>query len=206
MKPTFDELKTYKENSGAWAKERVNDIKTVVCDLETTGLLREDPDTEIVQIAITDIKGKPLFSMLLKPSKPMEEKVISIHNIQNEQVMDQPIFPQVAKMIAFVLKGKHVVSWNMDFDWKLMMHMFKKYDCDPPQIGGASCAMDKYSEWCGEWNNKRDGFKWQKLPNLSGMPAHDAFSDCVSTIKVLEKMASGFDPADVDADQIDLDF
>jgi DNA polymerase III epsilon subunit-like protein len=82
--------------------------------------------------------------MLLKPIQPMSETVINIHKIANEQVINQPIFPQVARIIAFVLKDKHVVSWNMDFDWKLLMHMFKKYEQDLPKVAGTSCAMDKY--------------------------------------------------------------
>ena len=66
--------------------------------------------------------------------------------------------------------------------------------------------MEKYSEWVGEWNEKKNGLRWHKLPNLSGLPAHDAYSDCLSTIKVMEMMASKFDPAQVEADSIDLNF
>jgi DNA polymerase III epsilon subunit-like protein len=206
MKPTTEEFAEMKEAAARWAKERLDDPCTVVLDLETTGILNRDPDTEICQIAITDTKGKPLFCMLLKPCQPMNEEVMGIHGITNPQVVSQPMFSQVEKMISFVLRGKHVVSFNMDFDWKLLMHMFKKYQCETPQIAGASCAMDKYSEWKGEWNDKKAGVRWQKLPNLSGMPAHDAFSDCVSTLKVIEMMANKYDPAAVEADTIDLDF
>ena len=91
----------------------------------------------------------------------MSDTVIDIHKITNEQVINQPLFPQVAKIITFVLKDKHVISWNMDFDWKLLIHMLKKYEIPLPKIAGASCAMDKYSEFSGEWNVKRDGFRWQ---------------------------------------------
>ncbi len=206
MKPTDDQLKEYKIKASEWAHERLNDMATVVLDTETTGLLSKDPDTEIVQLAITDIKGKPLFSMLLKPNKPMSDEVIGIHGIANEQVQSQPMFHQVAKMIAFVLEGKHIVCWNSDFDVKLLWHMFKKYDQKMPKIAGASCAMDKYSEWCGEWSVKKDGFKWQRLPALSGMVAHDAYADCLSTIKAMELMAGKHDPAAVTAEEISLDF
>ena len=39
-----------------------------------------------------------------------------------------------------------MISWNMDFDWRLLVHMFKKYELDKPEVAGLSCAMDKYSE------------------------------------------------------------
>jgi DNA polymerase-3 subunit epsilon len=206
MKPTDDQLKEYKTKACEWAHERLNDMDTVICDTETTGLLSKDPDTEIVQLAITDIKGRPLFSMLLKPNKPMSDEVIGIHGIANEQVQNQPMFHQVAKMIAFVLEGKHIVCWNSEFDIKLLWHMFRKYDQKMPKIAGASCAMDKYSEWCGEWSVKKDGFKWQRLPALSGMGAHDAYADCISTLKAMELMAGKYDPAAVTAEEISLDF
>jgi hypothetical protein len=66
--------------------------------------------------------------------------------------------------------------------------------------------MDQYSAWVGEWSKKKNDVKWQKLPNLSGMAGHDALSDCVSTLKVLQKMAGLYDDAAENADLIELDF
>ena len=206
MKPTEEQQKEYKVRAEEWAAERLADLQTVIVDTETTGLPSKDPDTEICQLAVTDVKGKPLFCMLIKPNKPMGTEVISIHGITNEQVVNQPTFPQVAKLISFVLEDKHIACYNADFDVKLLWSLYKKYDQPLPKIAGASCVMDKYSEWVGDWNEKRNGFKWQRLPNLSGMPAHDAFSDCISTLKAMELMASKFDPSQVEADEIDLNF
>jgi len=202
----MSEQQKIKEAASQWAKDRLADDSTVIIDIESTGLLNQDPDTEIAQISIINVKGRPLFSMLLKPNKPMGEVVMDIHKITNDEVFNQPVFPQIAKIISFILQDKHVVSWNMDFDWKLLMHMFKKYEIIPPKIGGASCAMDRYSEWCGEWNEKRKGFKWQKLPNFTGRVSHDALVDCENALKAIEKMAGSFNPEEITADEISLDF
>jgi DNA polymerase-3 subunit epsilon len=199
-------LTEYKEKAKQWACDRLADSNTVILDLESTGILREDPETEIAQICIMNLKGRPLFSMLLKPSQPMSEKVIGIHKIANEDIFHQPIFPQVAKMIAFVLKDKHVVAFNADFDWKLLVHMFKKYEIEMPKVAGISCAMDRYSEWCGEWNAKKEGFKWQKLPNFLGIETHDALNDCQNTLKTVQKMAGLFNEEELTANDINLDF
>jgi DNA polymerase-3 subunit epsilon len=206
MKPTTDQLTEYKDAAREWARERLADESTVIIDIESTGLLHQDPETEIVQICILNIQGRPLLSMMLKPSQPMKEEVINIHKISNEQIYHQPVFPQVAKMIAFVLKEKHVVSWNMDFDWKLLMHMFKKYKIETPKIAGASCAMDRYSEWVGEYSAKKDGFKWQRLPNFIGDASHDALNDCRNALKAMQKMAGEFSEEALSAEDIDLDF
>jgi DNA polymerase-3 subunit epsilon len=206
MKPTAEQLAEYKTKTKQWAQERLADENTVIIDIESTGLLHQDPETEIVQICILNIHGRPLFSMLLKPSQPMRDEVIAIHKISNEQIVNQPIFPQVAKMIAFVLKDKHVVSFNADFDWKLLVHMFKKYEQNLPKTAGVSCCMDRYSEWCGEWNSKRDGFKWQRLPNFLGIDTHDAYNDCLNTLKVMQKMAGHFNEERLSVEDLDLNF
>lgn len=206
MKPTESQLAEYKDAASKWACERLADTSTVILDLESTGLLREDPETEIAQICILDIYGRPLFSMLLKPSQPMSEKVIEIHKIRNEQVINQPIFPQIAKIISFILKDKHVVAWNLEFDWSLLVHMYKKYDLPKPEVAGLSCSMDKYSEWCGEWSQKKSGFKWQRLPNFLGEETHDAQVDCRNTLKAMQKMAGLFNEEQLTADDISLDF
>ena len=205
-KPSSDSLKKFKESSKTWSQERLADESTVILDLESTGLLSQDPETEIAQVCILDIHGRPLFSMLLKPAQPMREEVIAIHKISNEQVVNQPMFPQVAKMISFVLKDKHVIAWNLDFDWKLLVHMFGKYDLPKPQVAGLSCAMDRYSEWSGEWSPKKQGFKWQKLPNFLGEEAHDAQVDCRNTLKAMQKMAGLFNEEGLTENDIDLDF
>jgi len=206
MKPTNIEFQEYKTKAVEWAQERLADPNTVIIDLESTGLLKQDPDTEIAQICLIDTKGRQLLSMLLKPSQPMSDTVIGIHHITNEQVVNQPLFAQVAKMISFVLKDKHLIAWNADFDVSLLWHMFKKYETPLPQIAGASCAMDKYSEWSGEWSVKRDGFRWQKLPNFSGVESHDAFNDCQNALKAMQKMAGLFDMGKITEMDIDLNF
>jgi len=206
MKPTNTEFQEYKAKAVVWAQERLADPNTVILDTETTGLPSKDPDTEVCQLSLTDTKGKPLFSMLLKPSKPMSDEVIGIHGISNEQVQHQPIFPQVAKMIEFVLINKHVVCYNASFDVKLLWSLFKKYNQPVPRVSGITCAMEKYSEWKGEWNEKKNSLRWHKLPNLSGMVAHDAYSDCISTLKVMELMAGKFNPSLVTAEDVCLDF
>jgi DNA polymerase-3 subunit epsilon len=206
MKPTTDQLTEYKNSAIEWARERLGDESTVIIDIESTGLLHQDPETEIVQICILNFHSRPLFSMMLKPAQPMKEEVIAIHGITNEQIVNQPLFPQIAKMIAFVLKDKHVVSWNMDFDWKLLMHMFQKYEMAKPQVAGLSCAMDRYSEWAGEWSAKKDGFKWQRLPNFLGVTAHDAYHDCQNALRAMQKMAGCFNKEELNVEDIDLDF
>ncbi len=195
-----------KQSAKQWATERLADPNTVIIDIESTGILRQDPNTEIVQLSVVNTAGRPVLTMMLKPDRPMGEEVQAIHGITNEMVQDKPFFRQVAKVIGAYLEGKHIVAYNADFDIALLMHMFDKYEEPRPKLSGASCAMDQYSAWVGEWSKKKNDVKWQKLPNLSGMASHDALSDCVSTLKVMQKMAGLFDEVAENADLIELDF
>jgi DNA polymerase III epsilon subunit-like protein len=206
VKPTLEEFSELKNKSSEWAKSRLEDPKTVIIDCETTGILRNDPTTEIVQFSAINTSGKPLLSLLLKPAQPLRDELVAIHGISNEMVFDSPTFPQVSKIISFILEGKHVVAYNADFDIALLVHLYKKYDLPAPKFSGASCCMDRYSEWIGQWNASKEGIRWQKLPNLSGMPAHDALSDCVSTLRIMELMASGKALSELDSEEISLDF
>ncbi len=206
MKPTELEFKELKRKASEWAKERLADTKTVVIDCETTGILRNDPTTEIVQLTVTNTAMRPLFSMLIKPAQPMSDQLVGIHGISNDMVSESPVFPQVAKLISFILDGKHVVAYNADFDIALLVHLYKKYNMVVPKFSGASCCMDRYSEWKGEWNESKGSVRWQKLPNLSGMPAHDALADCISTVRIMDLMAKGLDLATLSSDEISLDF
>ena len=178
----------------------------MIIDLESTGILRTNPHTEIVQLSVVNTAGRPVLTMILKPDRPMDAEVQAIHGITNEMVEDKPFFLQVAKIIAKYLEGKHVIAYNADFDIALLMHLYDKYEEERPKIAGASCCMDEYSNWVGEWSTKKNDVKWQRLPNLSGLNSHDALSDCLSTLKVMQKMAGLFDEATQDAELIDLDF
>lgn len=206
MKPSDDDFLRFKKEATLWAQERLADPNSVVVDVETTGILRQDPDAEIVQISILNMKERALLSMLVKPNKPCPDEVVAIHGIDNDQLMSAPMFSQIHQVISFMLEGKHVIAYNADFDIQMLIHLFRKYDKPAPKFAGVSCCMDRYSEWCGEWSAKKEGFKWQKLPKLAAGQAHDSFVDCLSTIKVMQLMAGEFDPTKVSAEEIELDF
>ncbi len=56
-------------------------------DTETTGL---DDQAEIVEIAIADHTGQPVFESLVKPVVPITPHLTAIHGIDNDMVADAP--------------------------------------------------------------------------------------------------------------------
>lgn len=206
MKPTELQFKEFRVKASEWALQRLNDSDTVILDLETTGLLDKDPDTEICQISIINMIGKPVFGMMVQSAKPPGKEAANIHGITMDQLKDQPTFKEIAPLLSKILKGKHIVCYNSGFDVKLLWHMYRKYNLDVPKVAQVSCAMEKYSEFKGEWNEKKGGLKWHKLPKLAAGEAHDSLVDCASTLKLIKLIAGNRSLEEVEVDEISLDF
>jgi hypothetical protein len=64
--------------------------------------------------------------------------------------------------------------------------------------------MEEYSKWCGVWWSSKDSYRWQKLPKLAYGKAHDALTDCMSTLELLKLMA--YERQTDDTELVSLDF
>lgn len=202
--PTDERRAEVKEEATKWAKTRLADPNTLILDLETTGILSRDPDTEIVQVSLINIQGRPVISMLVNPNRPIPLEVQKIHSIDDRMVLGLPTFRVVGPMIASLIRGKHVVAYNAGFDIHTLVHLMTKHGVNVPEFE-TSCAMEEYSAWCGDWSVQKDDWKWQKLPKLAYGSAHDSLVDCVSTLLLLKKMSGDFSD-EPSPDSIDLDF
>lgn len=192
-----------KQHASTWAKERLHDRNTLIVDTETTGILRQDPDTEICQISVINSKGQPVLSLLLNPGRPIPMIVQKIHGITTEDVKDAPTFKEVSALLYQTFQGKHVVAYNAQFDIHLIWHLFEKYKCPKPECE-VSCAMEQYAAWNNVWDPRKDDWKWQRLPHLAYGKAHDALTDCSSTLELLKLMA--YERQTDDSELLALDF
>lgn len=202
--PSEEQRARIKGDMASWARERLADPSTVIIDLETTGILSKDPDTEIVQVSLINTSGRPLLSALIRPERPIPLEAQKIHGIDDRMVLGSPTFAQIGGLIAMLIHRRHVVAYNAAFDVHTLVHMLGKYGIDMPDFE-TSCAMEAYSAWCGEWQSSKKDWKWQKLPKLAYGSAHDSLVDCASTLLLLKKMA-GDHSDEPNAESIDLDF
>lgn len=101
------------------------DATFVALDLETTG--KYPLEAEICEVAAVKWQGGKVideFQSLVRPSQPMGEFVISIHNITNEMVANAPsiqqVLPQFAKFIGDAVPIAHHAPFDMGFlTWDL---------------------------------------------------------------------------------------
>ncbi len=202
--PTEEQKREAKENAERWAKERLTDPNTLILDLETTGIISQDPDTEIVQVSLVNMSGRPVISMLVNPNRPIPLGAQQIHGIDDRMVLGLPKFRTVGPMIAGLIRNKHVVAYNASFDIHTLIHLFGKYEIDIPEFD-TSCAMEAYSAWCGEWWSQKGDWRWQKLPKLAFGNSHDSLVDCLSTLLLMKKMTGDFSD-EPSTEDLDLDF
>jgi DNA polymerase-3 subunit epsilon len=112
----------------------------------------------------------------------------SIHGITNERVVDAPSFVEVWPEIYKHMEGKLLVIYNAEFDLRILNQSMLAHHDDYP-IGlsceSFACAMNKYAEWVGEWNEYHGNFRRQRLPSGN----HAALDDCRAVLQLIRKMA-----------------
>jgi DNA polymerase III subunit epsilon len=202
--PTPEQQLKTKEAAMVWAKERLNDPNTLIIDVETTGLLNRDPETEVVSLAMINAKGQPVLASLVNPQRPIPLEVQKIHGIEDRDVKGAMPWGVIGDIAAHLMAGKHVVCFNAGFDVHLIVHLLGKYGIPVPDFD-VSCAMEYYAQFVGEWSRSKGDYKWQRLPKLAYGSAHDSLVDCQSTLLLLKKMAGDFSD-EPETNDIALDF
>lgn len=166
----------------------------VILDTETTGL---GSDAEICQVAIIDSQGKTLLDTLVKPVRAIPAEATRIHGITNDMVKAAPNFINVAQAVWDACQGKTVIVYNAEYDFRLLEQSEKA--CNPLALSDwhtieRECAMIKFAEIYGDWNDYKQSYRWQKLETAArhyGLPvvdAHSALGDCQMTLAVCKAM------------------
>lgn len=173
----------------------------VIIDTETTGLAY---NAEIIEISVIDMKGNVLLDTLVKPSCSIPPEATEINRITNEMVADAPSWREVYPVLMDIIGTRKWVGWKSEFDARLMVQsclINGLYDeLSPAQLlaehdrihGSQIDAKRTYSEWYGEPDRERGGFKRQHLAIATQQmgvkfqgQAHRALADCYAVLHVL---------------------
>lgn len=180
-----------KQDAIAWATDLLAK-GFVILDYETTGL-----EGEPVQIAIIDHTGKALMNTLVRPETyKIEAKAQAIHGISAEMVKNAPAFVHLYLELFNLLRNKTVVTYNVQFDRTVTNLTCGLYGLEGIPGIDWQCAMLKYADYRGEWNDYFQSFSWQKLELAAGREgvviegeAHDALTDVKMTLNLIRVMA-----------------
>ena len=177
----------------------------VIIDTETTGLTEDD---EIIEIAIINMRGEVLLNTLVKPTRNIPADVINIHHVTNEMVASAPSWAEIYPQVMEIIGNRKWHPWNSKFDARLIIQT----SLITGQYDGLSAAeviheynrihhnqidaKRTYSEWYGEFEEDRQGFKRQHLAAAVAQQkvvvdgaAHRALADCFMVLGVLKAAA-----------------
>ena len=178
----------------AWARSLLRSgDEWVVLDTETTGL---DPSAEAVQIAVLSLAGEVLLDTLVRPSGPIPWGASRVHGITDAHVASAPTYAELHSEVTRLLERRSVVAYNASFDERILRQTAARHGLRAPRARW-ECAMRQYARWRNEWDERKQDYRWHKLPALAlpGAEAHTASGDCRATLHVLRRMAGLDDPA-----------
>lgn len=177
-----------RQHAAALAAAWLADPDALILDTETTGL---DGSAEIVQIAVTDMRGSVLLDALVSPTVPISPGAAAVHGITAEHLALAAPIGAFLPALRALFAGRTVVVYNADYDTRLLRQSIAARGIDWTRDLDSAfgcrfvCAMHVYAQWVGEWNPRYKSYRWQRLPGGD----HTALGDCRATLAVLRQMA-----------------
>lgn len=163
-----------------------------VMDFETTGLAKDGG--QIIQMGIAGSDDYRFLSYV-KPTIPITKEANRVHHIIDCYLRDAPTILEVLDKIPL---DKNAVFYNAPFDLKALENSvfalngtFCRYD-----IKRYFDAMVIFSNFYGEWSDRYNDYKWQKLAfacRQAGINCysefHDALADANATNELIKYTA-----------------
>ena len=187
---------TNRRTAAAKAKSLWN-LWPLVFDTETTGL---GTRAEIVELAVVEWTGAPVFNKVLRPTVPVEPEAAAVHGIGDAEIGGAPGIADVLPVLRDLFDGRVVVSYSLDFDCRLLRQSLSAQGLGWPEqwtwaVTDDFCVMKLFAEWHGELGQYGD-YRWKKQEEalaIAGLPAeglHRAMADARAAWTLLKWMAS----------------
>ncbi|WP_022980712.1 3'-5' exonuclease [Ideonella sp. B508-1] len=140
--------------------------KTIYLDTETTGL--SPLGDELLEVAAID-DGEVVFHSLVKPTRLKEwPEAELIHGISPSDVQNAPtlgdLLPELAQVL---LSAEALVVYNAPFDLAFLPEGLRN-SIEPATL----CAMEAFALHVGQWDERREAFRWHSLAAASSIAEH----------------------------------
>ncbi len=183
-----------------------------VLDSETTGL-----SGEVIELAIVDRDGQPLFDERIRPLCPVEPGAQAIHGISDADLADRPTIAELWPRLSEIFLNHHVIVYNKTFDVPRiaasMGAALPGWFEGPGSDGGnysdmyrpwqhlartSECVMRAYAPVYGGWNDYHRSWRWAKLVDACHREkvvtddlraSHSALGDALRTLRLVHAVA-----------------
>lgn len=173
---------------------QVSKLNPIFLDTETTGVGLYDL---VIEVGIVDFEGNTLYNKLINPGIPIPSDSSKVHGISDEMVKDAPTMKEAWTEIEPILQNRAIGIYNAEFDYRLMKqsveHVGLPWTIERNQ---AFCMMNMFAAWYGEWNQRANNFRSQKLEfagSFCGIDlenTHHAVDDAKLTAALLKYLAA----------------
>ncbi|MBP7578473.1 MAG: 3'-5' exonuclease [Candidatus Obscuribacter sp.] len=172
-----------RNNAIDFAKFVLGSQDYVILDTETTGLRDID---EVIQLAIISNTGEVLLDTLINcQMASIPEGSTAIHGLTKAHLVDAPLFASVLESALPFLAGKTIVTYNADFDRRIIAQSCRINGITDLPALTYKCAMLAYGQYRGVWDERFDHYKWHRLDGGD----HSALGDCLATLRLIRTIA-----------------
>jgi DNA polymerase III epsilon subunit-like protein len=160
-------------------------MTALIFDTETTGLVKHPKAKDSVQPQIIEWGGVLVnedgdiiaeYNTLINPGIKLPEKITKITGITDDDLIDAPIFKDVAEKIrGFFEKADHVIAHNLSFDMDMMKLEIERLgikDWPWPQYN--TCTVQEHAE------------EWGRRPKLTELYKHYMGEPLAQTHRALD--------------------
>ena len=160
--------------------------KSIIIDTETTGL--QAGLDEILQLSIIDTEDNTLYDGYFKPENHTSwEEAGRVNGITPEMVANCPSFKSELSKINDIFQDcEEIIGYNTPFD----IGFLEASGVTIPETVTFIDVMREFAPIYGEWSEKHQCYKWQKLTvcanyygfDWKSMAAHNSLADCCATL------------------------
>jgi DNA polymerase-3 subunit epsilon len=165
---------------------RLDEVTFAVLDVETTGLTPQFGD-RICELALLRFRGDRelgRFHTLVNPQRPISPGAFAVNGIREQDLVDAPIFAEIAPRLLDLLEESTLVAHNAPFDLSFLAAEFQI--CDLRLTANPIIDTLALARRCYRFPSN----SLQTVARLLGvdtMGQHRALADVVTTKMVLER-------------------
>lgn len=184
------------KNIRTFSIDRLEKMGTcVVIDTETTGLsYKNDRIVEIAIVVLENWEVRQRYHSLVNPERQMPIAASSVNNIHDSDLINAPVFADIAQSVKTLIDGKLVVGYNLKFDISFIDMEFRRVGITAKATCADILAMARCA-YPSLYNHKlRTVAQHVGAIKYGEVQKHRAMDDVDVTINVLRKVVDTLIP------------